>query len=483
MAGERRNTSVVLASDLDYVRGRHSVRSGIQIDGSSWHSTLNSNYLGTYIFTSLAALQAGTPSNFTRRLGDPNIDYSVLNAAAYVQDDFRVRRNFTISPGIRYEAQAHLRDWKDLGPRVGVTWAPFTSGRTALRASAGIFYDWLSQTTLEEVERVDGFHEQELNVVNPQFPTALSSATALPANRYFLDSNLRSPRSTRFSGGVDQTLYTSPAWSMRTSALYAYTRTDHAWRGLNENPLVAGQRVDSRFANVVDVVSDALAEQHQLTLTWNIGLPPQPPGNEIPRWFMWKRFALYGNYMITSARNNTDGDFVLAPGGTLVDQWGRSVLDIPSRFTFNFISLQFKRTQISGTVSQQSGTPYTETTGVDTNGDGLFNDRLPGVARNSLRGADQWNLSLYAGYMLSLRRRATPLTGIVATQFTGSTVSSVGTFSDTVRYRLTFSLQAQNLTNRDNYTGYSGTLTSPFFGQPTAVLNPRRIIFNIAFNF
>jgi len=59
-----------------------------------WHSTLNCNYLGTYIFTSLAAFQAGTPSNFTQRVGSPNVDFSMLNAAAYVQDDFRVRRNF-----------------------------------------------------------------------------------------------------------------------------------------------------------------------------------------------------------------------------------------------------------------------------------------------------------------------------------------------------------------------------------------------------
>src|SRR6185295_1222028 len=101
MSGERRFTSVLLASDLDYVRGRHSVRTGFQIDSSSWRSTLNSNYLGTYVFTSLAAFQAGTPSNFTRRVGDPNVDFSMLNAAFYVQDDFRVRRNLTISPGLR----------------------------------------------------------------------------------------------------------------------------------------------------------------------------------------------------------------------------------------------------------------------------------------------------------------------------------------------------------------------------------------------
>jgi hypothetical protein len=400
-----------------------------------------------------------------------------------VQDDFRVRRNLTISPGLRYEMQAHMHDWTDLGPRIGFSWAPFKSGRTALRGSAGIFYDWLGQTTFEQALRVDGTHEQELNIVNPSFPNAGTGGVVPPVNRYFLDSNLRSPRNVRLSSGIDQTFYSSPTWSVRANALYAYTRTADSWRGLNENAPVAGLRPDPRFANVVDLVSDGSARQHQLTLGWNVGLPPQPPGNELPKWFMWKRFALYGNYVVMSAWNNSDGDFILPPGGTLVGQWGHSVLDIPSRLTFNFISLQIRRTQISGTVSQQSGTPFTETTGFDVNGDGIFNDRPSGVGRNALRGGDQWALSMYAGYTISLRRRATPLTGIRATEFTGSSVSNVAAFSDNVRYRLTFSAQAQNLTNHDNYAGYSGVRTSPFFGQPTFVLNPRRVVLNVQFSF
>jgi carboxypeptidase family protein len=483
ISGERHATSFTFASDLDYVRGRHSIRGGVLVDGGSWDSNLNSNYLGTYTFNSLAAYLAGQPGNFTRRLGDPSIAYSMVNAGLYLQDDFRVRRNVTISPGLRYEMQAHMSDWKDLGPRVGFTWAPFRSGRTALRGSAGIFYDWLSQTTYEQVLRVDGTHEQELNIVNPAFPNPGTGGVVPPVNRYVLDPNLRSPRNTRFSSGIEQTFYTSPTWSMRANALYAYTRTERAWRGLNENAPVLGVRPDPRFANVVDVVSDASARQQQLTLGWNIGLPPQPPGNEIPRWFMWKRFALYGNYQMTEAHNDTDGDFVLPPAGTLADQWGRSIFDIPSRLTFNFISLQIRRTQISGTVSQQSGVPYTETTGFDANGDGLFNDRLAGVERNTLRAADQWALSMYVAYIIPFRKRATAITGIRATEFSGSQVSNVAAFSDTVRYRVTFSLQAQNLTNRNNYGGYSGVLTSPFFGQPTLVLNPRRIVLNVGFNF
>ena len=108
------------------------------------------------------------------------------------------------------------------------------------------------------------------------------------------------------------------------------------------------------------------------------------------------------------------------------------------------------------TLNEQSGLPYTETTGFDNNGDGIFNDRPVGVERNTLRGAMQWTLSGYFSYTIPFRRRAVPVTGVTATGFTGSTVSSVGTYSDRTRYRLTFSLHAQNITNHSNDTGYSG---------------------------
>jgi hypothetical protein len=483
MAGERTASWFTLASDLDYVRGRHSLRAGVLLNGGAWTSTLDSNYLGTYTFNSLAAYQAGQPSNFTRRAGNPDISYGTFDAGVYVQDDFRVRRNLTLSPGVRYEAQAHVNDWRDLGPRMGVTWAPFKSGRTALRASAGIFSDFFAQNTLEQVLRVDGTHEQEINIVNPSYPTPAVSGILPPANRYFFDPALELARNARVSVGIDQTLHASRDFTVRANALYAYTRTEHAWRGVNDNALAGGMRPDPRFANVVDIVSDASARQHVLTLGWNIGLPPQPPGNEIPKFFVWKRFAFYGQETITSAHNNTDGDFQLSPSGTLVDQWGRSILDVPSRLTFNFASLQFRRTTIQASLSQQSGVPFTITTGSDTNGDGIFNDRPAGVERNSLRGADQWNLFLYAQYQIPLRRRTTAVTGLIATQFSGTTPSSVSTFSDNVRYRLSFSVSAQNLTNHASYTGYSGVLTSPFFNQPTAIVAPRRITVTTSLNF
>ncbi len=204
----------------------------------------------------------------------------MVDAGVYLQDDFRVRRGLIISPGLRYESQAHLHDWTDLGPRIGLTWAPLQSGKTTLRGSAGIFYDWLSQTTYEQALRVDGTHQLEVNIVNPSYPNPGTGGGLLPANRYFLAPDLRSPRNLRFSAGIDQGIYASPSWVVRTNVLYAYTRSEHLWRGLNLNAPSDGVRPDAAFANVVDGVSDASARQHQLTLGWNIGLPPQPPGND-----------------------------------------------------------------------------------------------------------------------------------------------------------------------------------------------------------
>ena len=57
------------------------------------------------------------------------------------------------------------------------------------------------------------------------------------------------------------------------------------------------------------------------------------------------------------------------------------------------------------------------------------------------------------------------------------------TFDQPARYRIGFLVQAQNLTNRANYTGYSGTMTSPFFLQPTAVAGTRRVEAGINFGF
>ena len=155
--------------------------------------------------------------SFTRRIGDPNISYFNLQAAAYIQDDIRVRKGLTLSPGARYEVQTHLSDYNNIGPRFGVTWAPTKSGHTTLRASAGVFYDWLGAGTYEQTLRVDGFHEQELNIIDPAFPNPGNIGLVPPTDRYLLANHLQMPRSERLSAGIDQTF--SP--KLRVSVSYS----------------------------------------------------------------------------------------------------------------------------------------------------------------------------------------------------------------------------------------------------------------------
>ena len=90
------------------------MRTGLQLEGTTYHSDDSSNYLGTYTFESLDAFRAGTPRSYTRRTGDPNIDYRNMQAGIYLQDDIRVRKNLTFSPGVRYELQTHLSDVQQL---------------------------------------------------------------------------------------------------------------------------------------------------------------------------------------------------------------------------------------------------------------------------------------------------------------------------------------------------------------------------------
>ena len=260
VSGGQHARTVVFGSDLDYVRGNHTIRTGVQVDASRWRSDDWSNYLGTYTFESLLAYEAARPRSYTQRIGDPNVKYENYQGAFYLQDDIRVRRNLTLSGGIRYEAQTHAKDYDNVMPRLGITWAPFTGGQTTLRASWGIFHDWFSMNTYEQTLRVDGVQQQEIDIVNPPYPDFNELVLlAAPGNRYLMGEGVALPRSTRVSLGLDQRYRT-----LQAGFTYSYVRGGALARGNNLNAPVDGARPDPQFGNIIEVVSDASSRQHQL---------------------------------------------------------------------------------------------------------------------------------------------------------------------------------------------------------------------------
>ena len=471
VAGGRHSKDVNLGSDLDYVRGIHSFRAGTQIDGNWYRSNDTSNYLGTYTFEGYDDYLAGTPTSYTRRIGNPNISYMNVQAAFYAQDDVRVRKSLTITPGLRYETQTHMKDRGNLGPRLGVTWAPFKNGKTTLRGSWGIFYDWLQTNTYEQTLRVDGFKQQELQIFDPPYPDPSGSITSVtPVNKYLLDPHLQNPKSSRVSTGLDYAF----TQRLRASVTYRYVRGAELLRGENLNPPIDGFRTDPAFGNVIEVVSDARSRQHVLQFNAQTPPPPSLASSTAPLWD-WKRFGFFSFYTFQKNENDTDGPFSTPAAGSLAADWGPAPGSARHRVNAGFTNNMLRNVgwQISGYGS--TGTPYTILTGTDDNGDLIFNDRPVGIGRNTARTSAQFTMYFNTYYSFTFGPRVVLPSGpMLYGTPSGVSVTTV-TPPPQGRYRVGVNVYVDNLLNRANLSGYSGVLTSPFYGKPTMANNARRI--------
>ena len=479
-AGGRLSRSFNLLSDLDYVRGIHSWRTGIDINGTWVNSDDSSNYLGTYTFESMDAFLAGRARNYTRRIGDPHLKYNNILGAIYFQDDIRLRKNLTLSPGIRYELQTHVNDYNNFAPRFGLNWAPFKSGRTTIRSSVGIFYDWFSTGSYEQTLRVDGFRQQEINILDPLYPDPGAAGIVSASNRYLMSEDLSLVRTFRVSAGVQQTL--TPR--IRAGTTYAYTRGLHALRGRNLNAPVNGIRPDPGFANVIEIADDGAARGHTLSSNFNVSfMTPSPAAQRAL--FNLRRGSFNLTHTLGFQRNNTEGTFSVPFTGTPDLEWGPANQDVRHRFNMGVNSQALRNLNMFVSMNVSSAPPYTIRTGRDDNADLIFNDRPTGVGRNTERGDTQINTSANASYSIAFgKRKVAPPPGI---RIEGGpagvmSVSSVPS-SEQPRYRISFNVGVSNFLNRVNRTGFNGTMTSPFFMQPTGAGQPRKMDMGISFQF
>ena len=164
------------ATNVDWTRGKHAIRSGSLVEGGWYESDNRTNYLGTFTFTSLRSYEAGQPANYTQRLGNPLVEYPQWQAGLFIQDDWRARSNLTLSAGLRQEFQTHLDDHLNLSPRASFTWSPFKHGKTTVRGGGGIFYEWLDPEVYEQTLRVDGVRQRDLVITQPRLSRIRSAA-------------------------------------------------------------------------------------------------------------------------------------------------------------------------------------------------------------------------------------------------------------------------------------------------------------------
>jgi hypothetical protein len=132
--------SYELSNNTSLTRGTHSIKFGGRVRGYRLDNQSTSNYNGTFTFFSIAAyaqaqqmlaqgatsaqiFAAGAgPGIFSITGGTPLAGISQVDAGLFVQDDWRVKPNLTLSAGLRVETQNNISDHADFGPRFSLAW-------------------------------------------------------------------------------------------------------------------------------------------------------------------------------------------------------------------------------------------------------------------------------------------------------------------------------------------------------------------------
>lgn len=476
ISGARRAREFEVADNLDFVFRSHAMRAGLMAEAATYTSDDTRNANGTFTFASLADFRAGRPTTYTQRIGDARVSFDQLQIGWYWQDDWRIRKNLTLSYGVRHEFQSHVGDHNNFAPRAGIAWSPFKDGKTTFRAGAGIFYDWLAAETYEQTLRVDGVRQQDLVILNPGFPDPLAggSPLRLPPGRITLAPELVMPYVEQASFGLQQQF----GQFMRFFANYVYQRGLHQLRGHNINAPLAGlERPDPTAGNINQIESTANSTTHGLMLNFNYGNP-------------MKGFMLGANYFLSKSVNESDGPLSLpANNFDLRADRGPSPDDVRHRLFVLLNTNLIAGFKLGAMFRASSAPPYNITTGFDNNGDSVSNDRPAGTGRNSARAAAQWDVGtrISWGFGFGKPREQAGGGGPRLVRIRGDSDGVLGSLpslgGNSHRYRMEFYVQAFNLFNHVNPVNYAGVITSPFFGMATAAQPGRRMESGMRFSF
>jgi hypothetical protein len=473
--GGRRQLDFELADNVDYALEKHGVRFGLQVEDGGYKSDDSTNAFGTFQFPDLAAYDARLPAQYTQRIGDPTVSYRQYQFGWYVQDDWRVRKNLTLSYGVRQELQNHVDGKFNLAPRLGFVWSPRKNGSITLRGGAGIFYDWFNAQTYEQTLRVDGQRQRDLVVTNAGYPNPFSGGlqTTLPPSRIQTDPDLVIPYIAQFSVGLE----TNPWKLFRLTTNYQYQRGVHLLHGRNLNaPIARIGRPDPVVGNITNIESSGYQSSHRLM----VGIGPA----KFVQGLFWNI-----NLLFMKNTNEADSPFSLpANNFDLRAERGPAASDMRHLIS-GFVSKRLPAGFAISTIFQAtSALPYNITTGFDNNGDTVINDRPAGAGRNSARGAARWEIGsrLSWGIDFGPNQQATAAGPQIRIMRVGGGDGAAAPSlpgAATKKYRMEFYAQAFNLLNHANLGVFSGVQTSPFFAQATSAQPPRRIELGMRVNF
>ncbi len=417
----------------------------------------------------------------------------------FVQDSIRVRSDFTLDLGLRYDRQTLTDDKNNFAPRVGFAWNPWGDARTVIRGGYGMYYTQIRSNAVASylVNGLDGLTTYTAVAGQTGFPTCLTGsclpvnvdprtlpASQLPARDITIRAGLRDFYQAQFARfGLNFNLlpnYPDQLVNPRSQVI-----TIGAEREVIKGLFIGGDFVHQQLTGIdrtVDLNAPSVFDRtapgqtrsvaaanatrpilpvnggvRQVNVLMNLGEATYNGLQTLLTYRGSRKMYASISYTLSKATNTSepDGNGV-GPNQSIItrlgeEERGPSLLDQRHRAVFTFL-YRFPYNFTAGTVTMlASARPFNSTTGIDNNGDGINNDRP--VINGSI---------------------------IPKSAFRGTPTSEVGIFVEnriklTERMSLLLRLEGFNLFNHGNYLGrgqtiYGDTLTpNPTFGQLVAV--------------
>jgi hypothetical protein len=376
--------------------GKHYLSPGVRLRVNRDANVSLSGYNGEYTFASLSAYQTteqgialgltpaqiaangGGPLQFSLTTGTPAVLVDVVDVGAFFQDDWKIRKNFTLSYGLRYEIQNYIRDKGDFGPRVGFAWslgakkdkpAPYV-----IRGGSGVFYTHIPNSDILQAQRQNGILQQQYFVASPtSFPNVPDPSTLGPASSpttYQISPNFRTQYSI-----IDTLELDHPLGTRGSLYVQGYSnRVVHlpVPRNINSPDPTSGVRPYGGTQNIDEFESDGLARSDSISVGAN---------------FRAKNgFGFYGNYMYRIRSSDANGGFP-SDEYDLGADYGRGIQDIRHTLFFDLSAPMLPgRVNFFSYIQANSGPPFNITVPQDLNGDSQFNDR-PAFATDLTRAS------------------------------------------------------------------------------------------------
>jgi hypothetical protein len=322
-------------------------------------------------------------TQLTYTTGLPTAQVTYYDFEPYVQDDWRVRPNITLSAGLRFETQNAIHDHGDFAPRLGFAWG--VRGRNkppvvVIRGGYGIFYNRFGSGQILQADRLNGLVQQQFTINNPTcFPgvdKALTSfsgcgpTTSSSSATYQISPTLHAPYTLQGAVSVERQVTKSATVALT----YLNSRGFDQFISIDANSPYPGTPcypdcTTPAGGNLYRYVSEANFKQNQLILNTNIRIGT--------------KLQLFGFYTLSYANSDTSGVSSFPSNSYDISQdWGRASFDVRHRlFLGGSLGLPYLM-RLSPFMVVWSGAPFSIMSPIDENGDFQYNDR-PGFVSSA----------------------------------------------------------------------------------------------------